>query len=57
MTTFPVLLIKQVPAWSGNQTQRAIGTSKLAFVDTGIAPICWARTPPGSGNRTGRREQ
>jgi uncharacterized protein len=26
-----------VPAWSGGQTQRAIGTPKLAFVDTGIA--------------------
>jgi uncharacterized protein len=32
-----VLLIKEVPAWSTNQTQRAIGTPKLAFVDTGIA--------------------
>lgn len=32
-----VFLIKQVPAWSGSHTQRAIGTPKLAFVDTGIA--------------------
>lgn len=32
-----VFLIKQIPAWSASQTQRAIGTSKLAFVDTGIA--------------------
>lgn len=32
-----VFLIKQVPAWSAGQTQRAIGTPKLAFVDTGIA--------------------
>jgi uncharacterized protein len=32
-----VFLIKQIPAWSTGQTQRAIGTSKLAFVDTGIA--------------------
>ena len=32
-----VFLIKQIPAWSVNQTQRAIGTPKLAFVDTGIA--------------------
>jgi predicted AAA+ superfamily ATPase len=32
-----VFLIKQVPAWSASQTQRAIGTPKLAFVDTGIA--------------------
>jgi predicted AAA+ superfamily ATPase len=32
-----VFLIKQIPAWSTGQTQRAIGTSKLAFVDAGIA--------------------
>jgi predicted AAA+ superfamily ATPase len=32
-----VFLIKQVPAWSASQTQRAIGTPKLAFTDTGIA--------------------
>jgi uncharacterized protein len=32
-----VFLVKQVPAWSAGQTHRAIGTPKLAFVDTGIA--------------------
>jgi uncharacterized protein len=32
-----VFLIKQVPAWSASQTRRAVGTPKLAFVDTGIA--------------------
>lgn len=32
-----VFLIKEIPAWSTNQTQRAIGTPKLAFVDSGIA--------------------
>jgi hypothetical protein len=32
-----VFLIKQIPAWSTGRTQRAIGTPKLAFVDTGIA--------------------
>jgi uncharacterized protein len=32
-----VFLIKSVPAWSSGQTTRAIGTPKLAFVDTGIA--------------------
>ncbi|MEJ3747920.1 ATP-binding protein [Actinomycetes bacterium KLBMP 9797] len=32
-----VFLIKSVPAWSSNLTQRAVGTSKLAFVDTGVA--------------------
>ncbi len=37
-----VFLIKSVPAWAGSLpahpvTQRAIGTPKLAFVDTGVA--------------------
>jgi uncharacterized protein len=32
-----VFLIKTVPAWSSGMTQRAVGTPKLAFVDTGIA--------------------
>jgi predicted AAA+ superfamily ATPase len=32
-----VFLIKRVPAWSSGATQRAVGTPKLAFVDTGIA--------------------
>jgi uncharacterized protein len=32
-----VFLIKSIPAWSTSQTHRAIGTPKLAFVDTGIA--------------------
>jgi uncharacterized protein len=32
-----VFLIKQIPAWSAGQAQRAVGTPKLAFVDTGIA--------------------
>jgi len=32
-----VFLIKSIPAWSSNQTQRAVGTAKLAFVDTGVA--------------------
>jgi len=32
-----VFLIKPVPAWSSGQTTRAVGTPKLAFVDTGIA--------------------
>lgn len=32
-----VFLIKTIPAWSSGQTQRAIATPKLAFVDTGIA--------------------
>ena len=32
-----VFLIKTIPAWSSGQTGRAVGTPKLAFVDTGIA--------------------
>lgn len=32
-----VFLIKSVPAWATGATQRAVGTPKLAFVDTGIA--------------------
>jgi uncharacterized protein len=32
-----VFLIKTIPAWSSNLTRRAVGTPKLAFVDTGIA--------------------
>jgi len=32
-----VFLIKRIPAWSRNLTSRAIGTPKVAFVDSGIA--------------------
>lgn len=32
-----VFLIKQIPAWSSGVTQRAVGTPKLAYVDSGIA--------------------
>lgn len=32
-----VFLIKSIPAWSSGHTQRAIGTPKLALVDTGVA--------------------
>lgn len=32
-----VFLIKTIPAWSSSLTHRAVGTSKLAFVDTGVA--------------------
>jgi uncharacterized protein len=32
-----VFLIKSIPAWSSGLTKRAVGTPKLAFVDTGIA--------------------
>ncbi|GAA4687646.1 ATP-binding protein [Phytohabitans rumicis] len=30
-------LVKRIPAWAAGQTQRAISTPKLAFVDSGIA--------------------
>ncbi len=32
-----VFLIKTIPAWSSGSTHRAIGTPKLAFVDSGVA--------------------
>jgi predicted AAA+ superfamily ATPase len=32
-----VFLVKQIPAWSTGQTQRAVGTPKLTYVDSGIA--------------------
>jgi uncharacterized protein len=32
-----VFLIKRIPAWSRNVSARAIGTPKLAFVDSGVA--------------------
>ncbi|MBV9208537.1 MAG: DUF4143 domain-containing protein, partial [Actinobacteria bacterium] len=32
-----VFLIKRIPAWSRNVSTRAVGTPKLAFVDSGIA--------------------
>lgn len=32
-----VFLIKRIPAWSRNVSARAVGTPKLAFVDSGIA--------------------
>lgn len=32
-----VFLVKQVPAWSPGPTGRAVGTPKLAFVDSGLA--------------------
>ncbi|MEU4240488.1 DUF4143 domain-containing protein [Actinoplanes sp. NPDC026619] len=32
-----VFLIKTIPAWSSDLTRRAIGTPKLAVVDTGVA--------------------
>jgi predicted AAA+ superfamily ATPase len=32
-----VFLIKEIPAWSNGSTKRALGTPKLAYVDSGLA--------------------
>lgn len=32
-----MFLIKSIPPWSSGHARRAVGTPKLAFVDTGIA--------------------
>jgi uncharacterized protein len=40
-----VFLIKRIPAWSRNLSNRAIGTAKLVFADSGIAAKMRARTP------------
>ncbi len=32
-----VFLVKSIPAWSSGPTHRAVGSPKLAFVDTGVA--------------------
>lgn len=32
-----VFLIKEIPAWSAGTTRRTVGTSKLAYVDSGVA--------------------
>jgi predicted AAA+ superfamily ATPase len=50
-------LVRRVPAWSGNQTQRLVSTPKLHFVDSGLlattlnlatAQIALDRSPLGS---------
>ena len=48
-----VFLIKQIPAWSAGQTQRAIGTPKLAFVDPGIAAHLLGQDPTRLGEPDG----
>ena len=45
--------IKQIPAWSAGQAQRAIGTPKLAFTGTGIDPR-GCRTMPTEPDARGR---
>jgi len=58
-----VFLIKQIPAWSAGQAQRAIGTPKLAFVDTGIASHLLGQDttrlgePDGAAGPPGRRRR
>ena len=50
-------LVRRVPAWSGNQTQRLVSTPKLHFVDSGLlattlnlatAQLALDRSPLGS---------
>ena len=48
-----VFLIKQVPAWSAGQTQRAIGTPSWRSPTPASPATCSARTPPASANQTG----
>jgi uncharacterized protein len=48
-----VFLVKQVPAWSSGQTTRAVGTPKLAFVDTGIACHLLGQDPSRLGEPGG----
>lgn len=49
-----VFLIKTIPAWSSGQTRRAVGTPKLAFVDTGIACHLIGQDPVRLGEPDGR---
>ncbi|WP_370947629.1 ATP-binding protein [Amycolatopsis sp. cg5] len=48
-----VFLIKSIPAWASGQTRRAVGTPKLAFVDTGIACHLIGQDPARLGEPTG----
>jgi predicted AAA+ superfamily ATPase len=48
-----VFLIKSIPAWSSGQTRRAVGTPKLAFVDTGIACHLIGQDPVRLGEPSG----
>lgn len=48
-----VFLIKTIPAWSSGQTHRAVGTPKLAFVDTGIACHLLGQDPNRLGEPDG----
>jgi predicted AAA+ superfamily ATPase len=52
-----VFLIKTIPAWSSNLTQRAVGTAKLAFVDTGIACHLIGQDPNSLGEPGGAAGQ
>ena len=52
-----VFLIKTIPAWSSEQTQRAVGTPKLASWTRKSRAISSARMPPGLANREARPGQ
>ncbi len=48
-----VFLIKQIPAWSAGHTQRAVGTSKLTYVDSGVACHLLGQDAPRLGEPDG----
>lgn len=48
-----VFLIKSVPAWSASHTRRAVGTPKLAFVDSGVACHLLGQDPHRLGEPDG----
>lgn len=48
-----VFLIKSVPAWSHRHTHRAVGTRKLAFVDSGVACHLLGQDAPRLGEPDG----
>jgi predicted AAA+ superfamily ATPase len=48
-----VFLTKTIPAWSSNLTHRAVGTPKLALVDTGVACHLIGQDPPRLGEPGG----
>jgi uncharacterized protein len=48
-----VFLIKEIPAWSAGQRQRAVGTPKLAYVDSGLACHLLGQDPARLGEPAG----
>lgn len=48
-----VFLVKQVPAWTAGATGRAVGTPKLAYVDSGVAAHLLGQDPARLGEPDG----